>query len=62
MVFLGIGDVSNAIGDFGLRKFKAAGGLGFRYQFNLIDGSNLRADIAYADRTLGYYLAIREAF
>lgn len=60
--FLGVGDVSDTIGSFGLSKFKTAGGLGFRYQFNLIDGSNLRADIAYADKTLGYYLAIRDAF
>ena len=60
--FLGVGDVSDTIGNFRFREFKTTGGVGFRYQFNLKEGINLRADAAYGRGTAGYYLAIQEAF
>jgi hypothetical protein len=60
--FLGVGNVSRDVDDFKLKEFKAAGGFGFRYQFNPDEGVNLRADFAFGGGTSGYYLTMLEAF
>ncbi|MFC1714761.1 BamA/TamA family outer membrane protein [Candidatus Poribacteria bacterium] len=60
--FLGVGDVSDKVSNFQLKDFKAAGGIGFRFQFNRGEGVNLRADFAFGRDTSGYYLTIQEAF
>ena len=60
--FLGVGDVSDKVSNFEFKDFKAAGGIGFRFQFNRDEGVNLRADFAFGRDTSGYYLTIQEAF
>jgi len=60
--FLGVGDVNDEMSDLQLKDFKTAAGIGFRFQFNRDEGVNLRADFAYGEDGLNYYLTILEAF
>lgn len=60
--FLGFGDVSDKVSNFKLEEFKTAGGIGFRFQFDRGEGVNLRADFAYGEDGILYYLTMFEAF
>lgn len=60
--FMGLGDVSDEVGNFEIKDFKYSIGLGFRYQFNREEGVNLKCDFAYGKDSTGFYLGIFEAF
>jgi len=60
LVFFGsAGQVSSAPDQFGFSRFKAAGGMGFRYRLN-DEGLNIRLDIGFGDQ-MGYYFGLDEA-
>jgi len=60
--FVGLGDVSNNIKNFEIKKFKYSIGCGLRYLFNLQEKINLRLDMGYGKNTSGIYITFGEAF
>jgi len=62
VVFLGVGEVQDRIGDFGTDP-RMAGGAGLRIALNRDKNINLRLDIAYSDAgDSSKYVKIKEAF
>lgn len=60
--FLGIGTVSNGMGNIDLSKLKVAGGTGVRFLIFRSKDIFTRFDVAFSEDGLGYYFFIGEAF
>ena len=63
VLFGGLGQVGNTLGDFSQGDLKAAGGAGLRFRFNRRDRLNVRLDYGVGrGGTSGVYFSIGEAF
>ncbi len=60
--FAGMGDVSDSLANFELRKFKYSIGGGVRFLVNQNEKLNIRLDFAYGNNSSGMYITIGEAF
>lgn len=54
VIFGSTGQVAGKIPDYGLRRFRYGGGLGFRYKLNE-EGLNFRLDLAFGNQTAFYF-------
>ena len=62
VVFFGMGDVAHKFNEMRIRDMKYSYGFGVRYQFNVIEKVNLRADFGFGKNTSGVYFGIEEVF
>jgi hypothetical protein len=63
VLFGGVGQVGNTLGDFDQGGLKVAGGAGLRFRFNRLDRLNVRLDYGVGTgKSSGVYFGIGEAF
>lgn len=63
VLFGGVGQVGNTLGDFDEGRLKVAGGAGLRFRFNRRDRLNVRLDYGVGSgKSSGIYFSIGEAF
>ena len=63
VLFGGVGQVGNTLGDFDQGGLKVAGGAGLRFRFNRLDRLNVRLDYGVGTgKSSGVYFSIGEAF
>jgi len=62
VIFGGAGNVVPLLSDFRFRNLKYSYGFGLRYQFNIKEKVNLRADFGFGKETSGVYFGIEEVF
>ncbi|MCZ6694767.1 MAG: BamA/TamA family outer membrane protein [Bacteroidetes bacterium] len=62
VVFAGVGDVANNVGDFNFADIKPSFGVGLRVMVNKKEKVNIRADLGFGKDSSGFYLDITEAF
>jgi outer membrane protein assembly factor BamA len=63
VLFGGVGQVGNTLGDFNQGSVKVAGGAGLRFRFNRRDRLNVRLDYGVGSgKSSGVYFGIGEAF
>jgi outer membrane protein assembly factor BamA len=60
--FGGLADVFPAFADFRLNELKFSVGTGVRYMVNRRDGTTVRIDLAWGERSFGLYFTAQEAF
>ena len=62
VLFAGIGDVSDAVGNFKFKYIKPSYGAGLRYMLDEEEKLNLRVDAGFGKDAFGVYFSIEEAF
>ena len=62
VTFIGAGQVAHTLGDFGLKRFHIAYGLGLRFQIVRSENINVRWDFGFSRDSSGDYLDLNEAF
>jgi len=62
VVFAGAGQVASKVSAYKLNRFHPAGGLGLRFGISKHDPFNIGFDVAYAEKSLSYYLNFGESF
>lgn len=60
--FAGVAQVFPGLGHFGTGRLKLSVGTGVRYLISKRDGTTLRLDMAWGDRSFGLYATAQEAF
>ena len=60
--FVGAAQVADKAGQFGLKRFWYAGGLGIRFAWNPEERVNLRLDYGVGKNSSGMYITVTEAF
>jgi len=60
--FAGAAQVANKVGQFGLKRFWFAGGIGLRFAWNPEERVNLRLDYGVGRNSSGMYITVTEAF